>query len=316
MSSYPKRNVSVSDSDGNSSESEEFYESKPEQKRIKNNVLNSMGKTSYRRASAWTDMQDRDAMEEYLEKKPKRQPKCFSRNALMARENRLKKKLYIQNLEKEVSSLKGDNKNLVGVVENQSFLISELKKEVKYLKSVLANSSDISRLIRNINQGTGMSVTTSLNEHLTFKNNYVSKQCVPVARKTAHPWEEDIREEHIKFPSSPDSYSLSPETVGSDDIDSLITEDILKNPYQAFTAGKPLVDLDIPEEDSYNLPFNPHPAEDCMKSAPQQEHNYTFPQEDVEDGVGICLHVSNHKVSLEFCPTCSENAAAAWQKIN
>lgn len=307
MSSYRKRTVCVSDSEEHTSESEQFYESRAQSK---HNSSNSCGnsKTNSNQTSSSAD-NNRNPKDDYvLERKSKRQPKVFSRNALMARENRLKKKMYIQNLEKEVSSLKSDNKKMGGVLENQSFLISELKREVKYLKSVLANSSDLSRLIKNIHQGTGMSVTTSLDEHLTLKNNYISKLNPPIARKTAHPWKEDMR------CNSSDSYSPSPETVGSDEFDAFITEDILKDPYKALTAGKPLSeiqDIHIAEDDSYNLPFLPN-----LDDETRQEHNYTFPQDEITDDVGICLHVSKHKVSLEFCPTCSENATAAWQKID
>lgn len=311
MSPYRKRNISLSDSEEDTSESEKFYESRSQPKR--NKARDAMTKANFNKTSSLADNSEYN-MDIYLEKKPKRQPKCFSRNALMARENRLKKKMYIQNLEKEVSSLKSDNKKMVGMVENQSFLINELKKEVKYLKSVLANSSDISRLLKNIHQGTGMSVTTSLDEHLTLKNYCVSKRNVPVARKTAHPWEEDVLRR-----SSADSYSPSQETVESDEFDAFITEDILKDPYKAFTAGKPLSgaqDVGIVSDESYNLPFLPDLEEDCTSSITQQEHNYTVPQDEIADDAGICLHVSNHKVSLEFCPTCSENATAAWQKVN
>lgn len=313
MSSYRKRNISLSDSDENSSESEKYYENISRPKRNKAHSLNPMVKANFNKTSSVAD-NTRNNMDTYLEKKPKRQPKCFSRNALMARENRLKKKMYIQNLEKDVSLLKSDNKKMVGIVEKQSCLINELKKEVKYLKSVLANSSDLSRLIKNIHQGTGMSVATSLDEHLTLKNNCVSKRIVPVSRKTAHPWEDDVMHS-----SSVDSYSPSPEPVGSDEFDAFITEDILKDPYKALTSGKPLSevpDVDIADgDDSYSLPFLPNLQENCTSDLTQQEHNYTFPQNEVTDDAGICLHVSKHKVSLEFCPTCSENASATWQKV-
>lgn len=65
-------------------------------------------------------------------RRPTRQPKCFSKNAMMARENRLKKKMYIESLEREVAALKGENKKIASLVENQSFLIGELRKEIRY----------------------------------------------------------------------------------------------------------------------------------------------------------------------------------------
>lgn len=154
MASYVK-NTSISDSEGSSCGSDQDYEpfngsrigtrNRRQSKTIAENENIPNG------VSQWNFKKSMDG----AEKRPKRQPKCFSRNALMARENRLKKKMYIENLEREVLCLKADNKKMNGVVENQSFLIAELRKEIKYLKSVLANSADISRLIRNINQNTG-----------------------------------------------------------------------------------------------------------------------------------------------------------------
>ncbi|XP_063909643.1 uncharacterized protein LOC135127190 [Zophobas morio] len=85
---------------------------------------------------------------------PKGKGKWLSKNAIMARENRLKKKIYITNLEKEVDELKTKNTDYLKVVESQSLLISDLKKEIKYLKSVIANSTDIGTLVKNIHQNT------------------------------------------------------------------------------------------------------------------------------------------------------------------
>nr|CAH7753030.1 unnamed protein product [Callosobruchus chinensis] len=93
-----------------------------------------------------------------------RKPKCFTKNAMMARENRLKK-MYISKLEQNVDLLRKENKNLTAVVDNQSMLIANLRKEVKYLKSVITNSSDIGCLIRAINQNTSLPLRTSLDEN-------------------------------------------------------------------------------------------------------------------------------------------------------
>ncbi|XP_028149009.1 uncharacterized protein LOC114342403 isoform X3 [Diabrotica virgifera virgifera] len=83
-----------------------------------------------------------------------RKPRCLSKNAQMARENRLRKKLYVNKLEKEVMALRNDNKKLNSILKNQSSIIKELKQEKKYLSSVIANSADIKSLIRNIHTST------------------------------------------------------------------------------------------------------------------------------------------------------------------
>lgn len=86
--------------------------------------------------------------------KLKRKEKCTSRNAVLARQNRIRKKMYIQNLENEIAKLRSTREKLNSIVENQSVIIGELRTEVKYIRSVLANSSDLSKLIKNISDST------------------------------------------------------------------------------------------------------------------------------------------------------------------
>lgn len=84
------------------------------------------------------------------ETRPGPKPKCFSRNALMARENRLKKKIYIASLERQVGQLKMDNKKLAASARDQESTIRQLEKQVKYLRSVLKNSSALGQMIGKI----------------------------------------------------------------------------------------------------------------------------------------------------------------------
>lgn len=219
----------------------------------------------------------------------KRKP-CFSKNALMARENRLRKKKYVSKLENDITYLKRNNKKLSLIVDNQSSLISELKKEIKYLKSVIINSGDISKLIRNIHQSSGMSVSSSLDENLSLKTCYVPKPKQLVSRKTAHPWEQlDTPNESLLFPSNLiDNVSDDPELFKDLDLSlNLPNQDVLDGLYLEQQL----------DETSFN-----------------NDHNYTLVDEannKMED-VGVCLHISKHHVSLEFCPSCSEKAFQTW----
>lgn len=194
---------------------------------------------------------------------PTRQPKCFTKNAVMARENRLRKKKYVQNLESQTNKLKHENKSLSSILNNQSNLITELRKEVKYLKSVLANSSDISKLLKLINRNTGMSVSTSLNKSLSVTGNCLSK--------TEHPWTDS----HID--------------------DSLLIPDL----GLLFEDNSELNEIDEIKPSDLTL----------------REHNYTTINENYDENVGVCLHVSKHRVSLEFCSSCSDNAISTWNDI-
>lgn len=242
-------------------------------------------------------------------RRPTRQPKCFSKNAMMARENRLKKKMYIESLEKEVAALKAENKKIASLLENQSFLISDLRKEIRYLKSILANSADISKLIRSIHQNTGMSVSTSLDHSLTLKQSPVSKQSSTFEKKTpmVTTWDENS----TSLPGSEQEAQ-----VAEDNIDMLLDDDVLRHPENLLNESSDILPLGDNDYD-FSLPF---PMQEDREQVDLKDHSYSIKKEDDEksssDDVGVCLHVSNHRVSLEFCPTCSENAANNWNKID
>ncbi|XP_057656088.1 uncharacterized protein LOC130893761 isoform X1 [Diorhabda carinulata] len=215
-------------------------------------------------------------MFEQMSQRTRRKPRCMSKNALIARENRLKKKLYINKLEKEVTNLKNDNKNLTSVINKQSNLVMELKREIKYLKSVIANSGDIKNLIRNIHNTTGMSVSSSLDKNLSLKTVYVPK--IPLA---------DEKNENIEeFPN----------------LDNILGDDINLN--MGWCGNIPDFPLTTPDSVSLKV---------VSPSNLEAEHNYTS-QADIDD-VGVCLHVSKHRVSLEFCSNCSEKAEESWDHL-
>nr|CAI5866540.1 unnamed protein product [Callosobruchus analis] len=223
-----------------------------------------------------------------------RKPKCFTKNAMMARENRLKKKMYISKLEQDVDLLRKENKNLTAVVDNQSMLISDLRKEVKYLKSVIANSSDIGCLIRAINQNTSLPLRTSLDKKPCQSTEDIANPVQTTVKQNLHPWEEKPVYPCYPTPED-DSHSLCSEQ----NIDDTLTSDL-------FDLEFP---IEMPDEDLLkDLTFD-------EKNVPMmEEHNYTNnnDKENIEEeNVGVCLHVNKHRVSLEFCPTCSENASQA-----
>ncbi|KAJ8918165.1 hypothetical protein NQ315_011623 [Exocentrus adspersus] len=232
-----------------------------------------------------------------------RKPKCFTKNALLARENRLKKKIYITNLENDVASLRNENKKLSKIVDNQSYLITDLKKQLRYFKSVVANSSDISKLIRSIHQNTGMCVSSSLDKKLSLKNVCVPKLEIPIARKTAHPWDEEP-----SYPSypTPESKDLCPSLgLKEEEWDNIASDVKFEFPID-FTEDKLL--------DAFSDNFLEAKPIDALG-----EHNYTTSPSKVEpsddslvDDVGVCLHVSKHRLSLEFCSSCSDNATQSW----
>lgn len=83
---------------------------------------------------------------------PSKRP-CLNRNALMARENRLKKKAYLEKIENKLLFYQQENKNLVNIIKKQGIDLKRLTGEVAYFKSVLNNNTSITALLKTINDG-------------------------------------------------------------------------------------------------------------------------------------------------------------------
>lgn len=77
-------------------------------------------------------------------------PNVSNRNALMARENRKRKKEQMEQLEHENGNLQRDLRKLQKVVDRQEVMIRGLRNERNYLKSVLENQSDIVTLLKRL----------------------------------------------------------------------------------------------------------------------------------------------------------------------
>ncbi|XP_058974203.1 uncharacterized protein LOC101899891 isoform X2 [Musca domestica] len=74
-------------------------------------------------------------------------PKVYNRNALLARENRRKKKLYLESLEREVQEARLANRNLVKALKRQISLTKKLEQRTKYYQNIIANKAEISSLL-------------------------------------------------------------------------------------------------------------------------------------------------------------------------
>lgn len=98
---------------------------------------------------------------------PSKRP-CLNKNALMARENRLRKKAYLEKLENKLSFYQQENKNLVNIIKKQTIDIKRLSSEVAYLKSVLNNNTSITALLKTINSG--LQRITTQKRNLSYTN--------------------------------------------------------------------------------------------------------------------------------------------------
>lgn len=249
-----------------------------------------------------------------------RKPKCFTRNAVLARQNRLKKKKYVEDLESELNDLRKENSKLKVSLSGYTKDVELVRKENIYLRNVLANSKEISQLIRSINVNCGLpAASTSLHHNAEGKRPPISERvpvqhpkvvvesampvvsstnsdsCVPSSGPQTN-LTSAARTVKKDFPIAVEDVSLSlsaPEDENEDDLDVL------------FGSKDTSSDLDFnlneaPCGELGNLGFGPNAFGDWLDG------------DEPLANIGVCLHVANKKVSLEFCSSCNENAFCTW----
>lgn len=82
---------------------------------------------------------------------PSKRP-CSNRNAQMARENRQRKKEYIEKIENRLQIFQKENQELHATIQKQNVEIKRLGVEVKYLKNILENNTHITNLMKAVNE--------------------------------------------------------------------------------------------------------------------------------------------------------------------
>lgn len=130
-------------------------------------------------------------------------PKISNRNAIMARENRRRKKEHMEELEKTVDEVQTENKKLRKMVQVRNSKITKLTQESLYLRSILANKTEIMSLLKCL-QGNQTPITSST---LSF---VADKECdlvLPSNRKMSR----------CSTGYSPASSSMSPASYEEDD---------------------------------------------------------------------------------------------------
>lgn len=235
-----------------------------------------------------------------------------SRQAVAARENRQKKKQYLSGLEASVQKFSEENEQLKKQDAEQKQLIAELKEEVMYLKSVIANESALSALLKNIQNTDGVKLSASLlaeagdNSHLgvtrpasgqkrklpsclTKKGNYEitssqdfpEKRSRPIASKAGPPPD---RWHGHQQQMSLNSNSFGVIQTGDDDM------------------AEPTVSVSL--KLNAKAPLHGKTTEAVQASV---DSNCGISGNDAGLG-GICLHVLGDSVSVEFCSSCNRSA--------
>lgn len=103
-----------------------------------------------------------------------------NKNAIAARLNRLKKKEYVNNLERKVGILSTENGMLKQENCQLTKRVEELEDETRYLRAVLANQSVLAQLLSRLSGVNGMKLSSSL-----FQNSNPNDHDYALPRKRA-----------------------------------------------------------------------------------------------------------------------------------
>lgn len=103
-----------------------------------------------------------------------------NKNAIAARQNRLKKKEYVNNLERKVGVLTAENGSLKQENCQLTKRVEELEDETRYLRAVLANQSVLAQLLSRLGGANGMKLSSSL-----FQNSNPNDHDYALPRKRA-----------------------------------------------------------------------------------------------------------------------------------
>ena len=204
----------------------------------------------------------------------------MSKNAVAARENRLKKKNYVSNLETSVKELSKKNNSLKKDVGNMETTIASLQTEVDYLKSVLANQGTIGALLQNIASTQGVKFNSS-----EFK---------AISKPTGDCMSPRDGLKRRKAPNSLLSSSFNNQKENVQAVNGVTTR-------IASTCKIQKLDHDYAADSRKHYSPNGYEA----------ESDTTDSETEADKNAGVCLHVSNKKVSLEFCASCSKKASSS-----
>lgn len=279
--------VSYNDSNGSYIDSEEDCEYQPINKRARTitNVSNNG-----------------------ITRRPTRVPnlKIQNRNALLARENRKRKKEMMDGLEKTVSDLQVQNKKLLKMVKLKDSQTLKMEQEIRYLKSVITNRTEIVSVLKALPKFP-VKISGIKEEIIQPKDEFARSTGTETGSDTAscETFDENgsVQAPDPFLPTITDDFLFSDLEVATE------WDQILRNPFSSATDFSDMQKLD--EIDILS------PASSPMSEI-STEHNY-FEKTSLmssDSGAGVCVHINSGRVSLEFCSTCHYNATNTWIESN
>ena len=274
------------------------------------------------------------------------EPPGLNRNAIMARLNRQKKKKYLQELETSVKTLKEENESLKRDKKKMSATVDKLKTEVRYLKGVIANQSELSSLLQNIGV-TGLRLHSSFSHKTPLKPSTSSKmnlsmstmkrrhdECFVDQDSDTHAESEsEIENEQKQMCPTDHDYTRplsSKEQVKhvsntkelqhkSHDKSTCAPPSKVRKPNNQINRTVPTVMTRSAKTVITRSGQNVTQTVVRAQNVGDQVEKHTWPETrmatrrrvEAEASSGVCLHVSSGNVSLEFCAYCSDRAKAA-----
>lgn len=238
-----------------------------------------------------------------IERKPTRKPnpKVTNRNAMLARENRQKKKDLLDQLEIANNAMSSDIKKMRKEMKIKDATIQQLEQERNYLKSIIANKTEILSVFKAV-QRAGIAPMTSSSlayvKTTAINNNNINK---PLGGFSGF--------------SPCSGYESAPSVRSTNDDDGTVlnspVSDLINQTLNEFLDDEPLISG---YDGLLNEPLEIPLLEDELSTL---EHNYNKSSiSKAKPSAGICVHICDSRISLELCSRCSYNADNAWMEEN
>lgn len=322
-------------------DSDDDYDEPVSRKRA--NRLQSSYETNEFRNTTPSPLNDR---KQAVQRMPTRRPnpKISNRNAIMARENRRKKKEFMETLQKNADDTQSENKKLKKLLRIRNNAIEKLTQESIYLRSILANKTEIMSLLKTI-QGNRTPITSSTLSFVTNTNyqcNEITSNkrinstgCSPASSMSSRSMctDEDEKENGTVTANDPFLSTFIEQNFLFTDLASTAGD-----PFEITTAASTSFNNDsdfhwenLLSDTNYKSDLNPitnipdlRDIDDSeilsthsSKHNVINEHNYfnnpiTKKVNADKNAPGICLHVASGRVSLEFCASCHQSSQNAW----
>lgn len=265
-------------------------------------------------------------MKHKADRKPTRQPdpKVTNRNALMARENRRKHKEKLEMLEIQTERLSEKNSSLEAQLKYKDLIIKDLRRELMHMKSVIANKTQITQILSTL-QLSGLKVNSPVSPPNSTREMSPSTESTVSASSsgytspsptltinatnddknnngTADSNIDQLLQEAFDFPNLTfTDYEMNTNALATDDTWAFMGES---------NGIFPDLSTALFDDNEVATLTNTFIKKESISSEVSQsnlgtEHNYSEPG---DADPGVCVHISNQKVSIEFCARCHTNA--------